>query len=136
MRPNVAFSIGLAASVASAVLWHGPGGAADRFIGRSEAELAQMLDYFEMRQVSGRVQRDPVARRIVLRGPADDFQRRELVRLSEDIPGIGEARWSPSRSLWRYPLPMIVEAIGLAIAAFLIGLTTTAIVFYARREPL
>ena len=133
MRPNLAFSIGLAATIASAVLWHGPGGAAERFVTRSEADLRQMLDYFEMSQVTGRVQRDPVARRIFYSGRADDFQRSELVRLGEELPGIGEARWSRPRHRWRYPLPLVIEATALALASFLSGLTLTAIAFYAGR---
>ena len=135
MRPNMAFSLGLAATLASAVLWHGPGGAAERFVTRSESDARQMLEYFEMNQLTVRVQRDPVARRLIYAGPADDFQRSELVRLGEDLPGIGEARWSPSRSMLTYPLPLVVEAIGLALAAFLIGLTLAAIAWYSRREP-
>lgn len=135
MRPNLAFAIGLAATLASALLWHGPGGAADRFVSRSERDVRQMLDYFEMTQVEGRVQRAPIARRIVYRGPADDFQRSELVRLGEELPGIGEARWSPSRSALAYPLPLVAEAVAMALAAFLLGLTVAAIAWYARRTP-
>ena len=135
MRPNVAFSFGLAATIASAVLWHGPGGAADRFVTRSERDVAKMLAYFEMEPVRGTMQRGPVARRIIYAGPADEFQRSELVRLGEDLPGIGEARWSPARNTLTYPLPLIVEAVGLALAAFLIGLTMAAIAFYTRRSP-
>ena len=135
MRPNVALSLGLGATLASAVLWHGPGGAADRFVTRSERDARQMLDYFEMNQVTARIQRDPVARRLFYAGPADDFQRAELVRLGEDLPGIGEARWSPSRNGLTYPLPLIVEAVALALLSFLLGLTAAAIAWYARREP-
>ena len=61
MRPNVALAIGFAATVASALLWHGPGGAADRFASRSDRDVRQMLDYFEMRQVEGRMQRGKVS---------------------------------------------------------------------------
>ena len=135
MRPNLAFSLGLAATVASALLWHGPGGAAERFVDRSERDARQMLAYFEMNQVTARVQRGPVARRIFYAGPADDFQRSELVRLGEELPGIGEARWSQLRSALTYPLPLVVEAIALALASFLIGLTLAAIAWYARRAP-
>lgn len=92
-----------------------------------------MLRYFEMEQVSGRIQREPIARRIVYSGPADDFQRAELVRLGESLPGIGEARWSPARSALTYPLPLAGEAVALALGAFLLGLTLAAIAFYARR---
>lgn len=134
MRPNVAFSLGLAATVASALLWHGPGGAADRFVTRSERDVRQMLDYFEMPQLTARVQRAPVARRIIYSGRADDFQRAELVRLAEDLPGIGEARWSAPRTMLSYPLPLFVEAIALALGFFLLGLTISAVAWFARRD--
>jgi hypothetical protein len=123
MRPNTALAIGLAATAASAFLWHGPGGAAERFVKRSDHDVRRMLDYFEMQQVEGRMQRDPIARRIIFSGPADDFQRTELVRLGESLPGIGEARWSKSRSFLTYPLPLVGEAVAMALAAFLAGLT-------------
>ena len=135
MRPNTAFSLGLAATIASAILWHGPGGAADRFVTRSERDVREMLEYFEMTHVEGRVQRGPIARRILYSGQADLFQRSELVRLGEDLPGIGEARWSRPKTTLSYPLPLVVEAVALAIGAFLIGLTISTIAWYARREP-
>lgn len=136
MRPNVAFSLGLAATVASALLWHGPGGAAERFVTRSERDVRGMLDFFEMGQVSAQVQRAPVARRIIYSGQADDFQRAELVRLGEDLPGIGEARWSAPRTMLSYPLPLVVEAIALALGSFLLALTLSAIAWFARRDPI
>ena len=123
MRPNAALAIGLAATAASALLWHGPGGAAERFVTRSDSDVRRMLDYFEMQQVEGRMQRGPVARRIIYSGPADEFQRTELVRLGESLPGIGEARWSRPRSPLTYPLPLLGEALAMALAAFLAGLT-------------
>lgn len=135
MRPNVAFSIGLAATIVSALLWHGPGGAAERFVTRSERDVRQMLDYFELPQVTAQVQRAPVARRIIYSGQADDFQRAELVRLGEDLPGIGEARWSAPRTMLNFPLPMVAEAVALAIGFFLLGLTISAIAWFARRDP-
>lgn len=123
MRHNTALAIGLAATAASALLWHGPGGAGERFVARSDRDVRQMLDYFEMRQVEGRMQRDPIARRIIYSGPADEFQRTELVRYGESLPGIGEARWSRPRSWLSYPLPLAGEASAMALASFLAGLT-------------
>ena len=34
-----------------------------------------------------------LARRLILSGPADEFQRQELVRILDDIPGVLEVRW-------------------------------------------
>ena len=134
MRPNTGLAIGFAATLASALLWHGPGGAAERFVTRTDRDVRQMLAYFEMHGVQGKTQRAPVARRIVYSGPADEFQRTELVRLGEDLPGIAEARWSRPRSSLTYPLPLIVEALAMAIGAFLAGITVAYIASLARRE--
>jgi len=123
MRPNMALAMGLAATAASAFLWHGPGGAAERFVAHSDRDVRRMLDYFEMQQVQGRMQREPIARRIIYSGPADEFQRTELVRYGESLPGIGEARWNRPRSLLAFPLPLVGEALAMALAAFLAGLT-------------
>ena len=133
MRPNTALAIGLAATAASAFLWHGPGGAGERFVNRSDRDVRRMLDYFEMEGVQGRMQRDPIARRIIYSGPADDFQRTELVRIGEGLPGIGEARWSKPRSKLTYPLPLAGEALAMALAAFLAGLTLAYGVSLGRR---
>jgi hypothetical protein len=48
-----------------------------------------------MYQVQAHIQRDPLSRRLVLSGPADDFQRSELVRRLDEVPGVLEVRWDP-----------------------------------------
>jgi hypothetical protein len=42
------------------------------------------------------MQRDPLSRRLILSGPADDFQREELVRRLDHIPGVLDVRWDPA----------------------------------------
>jgi len=44
--------------------------------------------------VSARLERNPLRRRLVLSGPADDFQRAELVQILADIPGVAGVRWA------------------------------------------
>ena len=134
MRSNHALAIGFAATAASAVLWHGPGGAGERFATRSDHDVRRMLDYFEMQQVDGHIQRHPIARRILYKGPADEFQRTELVRIGESLPGIGEARWSPAKPL-TYPLPLIVEALAMALGSFLAGITIAYVASFGRNGP-
>ncbi len=46
--------------------------------------------------VQAHLQRRPLARRLILSGPADDFQRSELVRLLDETPGVLEVRWDPA----------------------------------------
>jgi hypothetical protein len=93
-----------------------------------------MLAYYEMGSVTGRLERGPLRRRIIYRGQADDFQRAELVRLTEHRPGVGEARWSRPSDPLRYPLPLWLEAVALAMAAFGLGMVIAYATSLRRRE--
>lgn len=85
---------GILAVIGATWLWHGPLGAGDRLARQIEAEARAQLDRDEMIQVQARVERGPLSRRLILSGPADDFQRREIKRRLEALPGVGEAVWS------------------------------------------
>ena len=120
---------GLIATLAWAALWHGPLGAADRFAERVDHTSRATLDYYEMAQVTGRLQRRPLSRDLMLSGPADDFQRGEIRRVLGDVPGVRSARWSPPRV--RFPL--LSEAAFAALAGFLAGLLLAYVVEARRR---
>ena len=98
-------ALGILAVIATVWLWHGPIGAGERLArflrddraGRArqmEADARAQLDRDEMIQVRAKVERGPLSRRLILSGPADDFQRREIKRRLETLPGVGEALWS------------------------------------------
>ena len=87
---------GIAVTLAVTALWHGPLGAGDRFAATVEANARAQLDRDEMTQVQAHLARGPLTRRILLSGPADDFQRTEIARRMLGLPGIGEAVWTPS----------------------------------------
>ncbi len=53
-----------------------------------------VLNDWEMGHVQGRLHRDPLTRRLLLTGQADDFQRAELARIMGSIPGVSTANWS------------------------------------------
>lgn len=133
MRPYAAIFIGLTATIAATAAWHGPGGAGKTVTDRIERETRAMLDRYEMQAIGARAQRDPFARRIILSGVGDDFQRAEMVRYTERLDGVGEARWSRSRSYFTHPLPLLVEALLLSLCAFAAGLII-AYGLFARRE--
>jgi hypothetical protein len=88
--------LGVAAVIGATWLWHGPLGAGERLASGIEARARTMLDSFEMNHVMARVERGPLTRRVLLSGPADDFQRREIKRLVEAQPGVARASWSAS----------------------------------------
>jgi hypothetical protein len=85
--------LGIVAVIGLTWLWHGPFGAGDRLAGQVEEQARVQLDRDEMTQIQANLQRDPLSRRLILSGPADDFQRREIVRRMEQIAGVGEAEW-------------------------------------------
>ena len=88
------FLIGIASMLAFTAAWHGLG-AGDRMAVRAEVIARRTLDYYELPMIQARMARHPLARTIILSGPADDFQRRELVRVLNQIPGILAVRWDP-----------------------------------------
>ncbi|MEO6248052.1 MAG: hypothetical protein ABIO85_05660 [Sphingomicrobium sp.] len=84
--------------IALTALWHGPLGRADHFATLVEGYARAQLDRDEMTQVQAHLERGPLRRRLILSGPADDFQQEEIVRRMLLLPGVGEAAWDP-RSL-------------------------------------
>lgn len=88
--------IGIAAVAAATWIWHGPLGAGDKFAQGVDGRARAMLDHYEMPHVEAHMERDPLRRRVILSGPADDFQRREIKRMVEEQPGVAEAAWSAS----------------------------------------
>jgi len=93
MNRSLIFIAGIAATIAFAGLWHGPLGAGERLAARAEKIAHKTLIYYELPAVSARVARDPLRRKILLSGPADSFQRSELVRIMGQVPGINDASW-------------------------------------------
>jgi cell division protein FtsX len=104
-------------------------GAADRFSTRVERGARQALDYYEMNRVTAQLQRNPLSRRLILTGPADDFQHSELVRVLDQLPGVSSVSWSPGRG----GIPLIAEGALLAIVGFLVGLLLAYLVELRRR---
>lgn len=128
-KRNVALAAGIGAAVALAALWHGPLGAADRFTAEVERQSRAVLDNYEMTQVTGRLHHGPLTRRLALSGPADDFQRSELVRIMGGLPGVSRASWADAEG----DLPLIAEAFILALLGFLTGLLLAYLVELRRR---
>jgi len=96
MNRNLILLIGIAATAAFSALWHGPLGAGERLALQSESIARHTLDYYELPMIQAHLQRRPLSRRLILSGPADDFQRRELVRILDETPGVLEVRWDPA----------------------------------------
>jgi hypothetical protein len=82
----------------------------------------------EIPQVSGHLHRGPLTRRVLLSGPADDFQRGEVVKLMHVVPGVESASWSGGTGV-----PLIVEGGGSAVLGFLLGLLVAYLMELRRR---
>ena len=91
---NRYFGGGAAAALVATMLWSGPLGGGARLTGRIETSARATLDHLEMTQVSARLERGPLRRRLVLSGPADDFQRGQLVQILDDVHGVAGVRWA------------------------------------------
>lgn len=127
--------LGLAALALAAAgftaLWHGPLGTADRLRSTVEQVARTTLDHYEMSRVQARLERGPLTRTLVLSGPADDFQRSELVRIMDDVPGVISARWTNSAG--GFDLPLLVLAELMALAGFGLGLALAYLIEVCRR---
>ncbi|MGE5562315.1 MAG: hypothetical protein ACM3ZV_03300 [Bacillota bacterium] len=111
-------AVGIVAAVGLAALWHGPGGAANRFRTEVNATIRSAILYWEIPQVSGHLHENPLTRRAMLSGPADAFQRGELVRIIDEVPGVSGASWSGDGG----GVPLVAEGAAAALLGFLFGL--------------
>jgi hypothetical protein len=128
-KRTVALAVGLLAAIALAALWHGPLGGAHRFSAEVERGVQKTLVYYEMPQVTAHLHHAPLTRRVLLAGPADDFQRSELVRLIDEVPGVASTAWSSDGG----GVPLIAESAAAAVLGFLLGLLVAYLVELRRR---
>jgi hypothetical protein len=128
-KRNWALGVGAIVALVLALLWHGPLGGASRLEARIQRGIDQTLTYYEMTQVSGHLSHNPLTRRVLLAGTADDFQRSELVRLMNQAPGVASTTWSKTGG----GTPLILEAAAVALVGFLLGLLLAYLVELRRR---
>lgn len=102
MSPWPKFLIGLPAALAAGWISHGPLGRGEAFIDGLEAQAVRRLKAANVPGVSVRIEREPLRRRAVLGGSANDFQREGLGSYPgvndriRALPGIGGLRWEGS----------------------------------------
>lgn len=128
-RRERTLALGFAAALLLAVLWHGPLGGARRFEAKVQQEIDETLTYYEMKQVTGHLHHGPLTRKVLLSGQADDFQRSELVRLMDELPGVGSTSWSQQGG----GIPLLVEGAAIAVLGFLFGLLLAYLAELRRR---
>ena len=84
-----------------------------------------------MTQVQGQIERGPIKRTLVLSGPADDFQRGELIRIMDDVPGVANVRWANMQQ--PFALPLFAEAELAGLICFGLGLLLAYLLELRRR---
>jgi len=94
-KPRVTLLLGLVATLGVAELYHGPLGAGNELRASVDGRARRVLDAYELPQIQARLASGPLRRKLVLNGPADDFQRRALVEILGKLPGVNEVRWDP-----------------------------------------
>ena len=90
-------------SLLIAGLWHGPIGTGQRLAEDVERSSRIALDNYEMTQVTARLERGPLRRTLILHGPANDFQQRELIRIMNQVPGVASVHWDRPLEPYRRP---------------------------------
>jgi hypothetical protein len=130
-KRSPALAAGLGAVLILGWAWYDPAGAGEKFASSVERQTRQVLIDFEMAQVSARIERDPLRRTLVLSGPADDFQRGELVRILDEVPGVLNVHWSNSPA--RSALPILLEVELAALVSFGLGLLLSYLLELRRR---
>jgi hypothetical protein len=128
-RRNGALATGAVVAIALALIWHGPLGGAGRFEALVEKSIRQTLVHYEMTQVTAHLHHGPLTRRVMLSGPADDFQRQGLVEFMDKVPGVSDSSWSADGG----GIPLLVEAAGVALLGFLFGLLLAYLAELRRR---
>ncbi|HZF44430.1 MAG TPA: hypothetical protein VEZ48_13585 [Sphingomonadaceae bacterium] len=105
MPPSLKALIGLAATVLSAWLFHGPAGYGQRLIGKLDAHVQQVVAKQELKTVTARFPR-PLSRDLRFSGEANSFQRQRFVEIiqDEEIRGLRSVGWD------RTPAPSAAPA--------------------------
>ncbi len=99
MPKLVKILIGLAVALAAGWISHGPLGRGAMFVDRLDGDLQAVLADVNLPGVKAQMQREPLARKAILSGPADQFQREGMGSLPGidervlAIPGMGRIEW-------------------------------------------
>ena len=100
MSNGVKFLIGLALALAAGWVSHGPLERGEAMVAQLDAELQAVVRDVNIAGVFGQMERQPLARKALLSGPANQFQREgqgSLPGLDQRvlaIPGMGGLDWT------------------------------------------
>lgn len=130
--------IGFAAALLAGWIGHGPLGRGALFLDSLQAQTEAVLRDAAVPGVTARFPRDPLSRTAWLSGPANDLQRngqgglQGLNQRVAAVPGVADVRWTDENGS-PGGMPLILETLGLAAAAFLLGLGLGKLFFRPKR---
>jgi hypothetical protein len=132
VRRKLALAGGIALVLAFGAIWHGPVGKGEQFVAETERFTRSVLVDWEMAPVTAVVASNPIRRALILSGPADDFQRSELVRILNGVPGIANVWWVDQAPI--FTLPLLLEVELAALVSFGVGLVLAYLLELRRRS--
>jgi len=128
MSSAVKFLIGLAAVLLMGWIYHGPLGNGARLIDRIERQAQAAVAKEELPGIDVRLSRDPLSRRAILSGPANNFQREGmgsqpgLTDIVAGTRGVGSVAWADEGAAGAGAgMPLLLETWILAFLAYLAG---------------
>lgn len=136
MSPWTKLSIGLVAAFAAAWIAYGPLGRGAAYLDQVEARARAAIAAAELPAVRVHMVRGPLSRTAILSGPVNDFQREGIGSLPgldarvAAVPGVAAVRWDEGSG----GVPLLVELLGLAALAYLIGIGVGWLIFRPRHE--
>lgn len=100
MSPVLKMGFGVAATVLSSWLFHGPAGYGRRAIDAIDAQVQPIVTRQELRTVRAAFATDPLARDLRFSGEANDFQRTRFVEIIQEaqIPGLRSIAWTTAQA--------------------------------------
>lgn len=138
MPTAVRILIGFAAALLAGWIAHAPLGRGALFLDALQAQTEVVLRDAAVPGVTVTFPRDPLSRIALLSGPANDLQRNGQGGLQginqrvAAVPGVAEVRWTDENSS-PAGFPLLAETLGLAGAAFLLGLGIGKLLFRPKR---
>ena len=138
MTRPVKILIGLVAALLMGWVWHGPAGQGEALVGALEQQAKMAAANAELPGISVRMVRDPLSRKAVLSGTANDLQReglgsqqgvKDYVRAVKGMAGVS---WDDEPRAGG--LPLLAETLILVALFYLIGLGLGGLLFGRRKR--
>lgn len=138
MKASAKLLTGLAAALVAGWAWHGPAGQGGAFANKLAGAAQQRVAMTELPAIAVAPERDPLSRRMVVSGPANDLQRDGLGSqwgvkdYAASIDGVSGVRWDDEEA--GFTLPLLAEILILCAIAYFVGFGLGKLVFGRRRR--